>query len=99
MFRITGGKGFQVTFKNEVTVSVQFGVGNYCKDYNKQPINNYDKESREQAENGSPNAEIAIFNKNGWLTNEFKEGCDNVLGYQTPEQLLEALNWAKKYKI
>jgi len=99
MFRINGGKGFQVTFKNGVTVSVQFGVGNYCKDYNKFPvIEDYIKESKEQAENGSPNAEIAIFNKDGWLTKEFKDDGDDVLGYKTPEQVLKALNWAKKYK-
>jgi len=31
MFRITQGKGFQVTFDNGWTVSVQFGPGNYCE--------------------------------------------------------------------
>ena len=29
MFKITDGKGFHITFKNGVTVSVQFGYGNY----------------------------------------------------------------------
>ena len=29
-FRITGGKGFQLDLPNGVTVSVQFGPGNYC---------------------------------------------------------------------
>jgi hypothetical protein len=34
-FRITGNKGFQITFSNQVTVSVQFGPGNYCQNYTK----------------------------------------------------------------
>lgn len=33
MFKITGSKGFHITFKNDVTVSVQFGWGNYCNTY------------------------------------------------------------------
>ena len=31
MFRITAGKGFQITFANEYMVSVQFGGRNYCE--------------------------------------------------------------------
>ena len=34
-FRITYGKGFQMTFANGYTVSVQFGASNYCKNRNK----------------------------------------------------------------
>jgi hypothetical protein len=29
-FRISQGKGFQMTFANGITVSVQFGLTNYC---------------------------------------------------------------------
>ncbi len=47
---------------------------------------------------GSPDAEIAIFDKDGnWLTEEFKKG-DSVIGYQTAEDVLKALNWAARYK-
>ena len=34
MFKITNHKGFQITFENGWTVSVQFGAGNYCENYN-----------------------------------------------------------------
>ena len=34
MFRITDNKGFHLTFKNGVTISVQFGIGNYGDNYN-----------------------------------------------------------------
>ena len=36
MFRITGAKGFQMTFENDWTVSVQFGYGNYCENHHKE---------------------------------------------------------------
>ena len=32
-FYITGKKGFHITFENGWTVSVQFGPGNYCDNY------------------------------------------------------------------
>ena len=32
-FRITEGKGFQITFANGYTASVQFGSGNYCSNF------------------------------------------------------------------
>jgi len=42
---------------------------------------------------------VAIFNSGGWLTREFKPDIDDdVLGYQTPLQVLEALNWAAQRK-
>lgn len=34
MFNITANKGFQITFANGNTVSVQFGEGNYCDNRN-----------------------------------------------------------------
>ena len=33
MFSISGNRGFQMTFENGYTVSVQFGPGNYCDNY------------------------------------------------------------------
>jgi len=36
MFRATQNKGFQMTFENNLTISVQFGKGNYCNNRNKE---------------------------------------------------------------
>jgi hypothetical protein len=33
MMKITAGKGFQITFANGYTVSVQWGPGNYCDNH------------------------------------------------------------------
>lgn len=85
MFSLTG-EGFQITFQNGVTVSVQFGSGHYCS--NRGPIGSV-------APSYCPNAEVAIWgaSKKCYLTSQFFGG-DNVEGWLTSEQVLEALNWA-----
>ena len=87
MFKITGNKGFHITFKNGITVSVQFGGANYCAN---------DVSISDTPENiQSPDAEVALWNKTGsWITKDFKDEGDDVLGYQTAEDVLVALNWA-----
>ena len=70
MFKITGGKGFQMTFANGWTVSVQFGPGNYCENRN---INMMITAEQEQfagkkaiaGNKGSIDAEIAAWDKDG----------------------------------
>lgn len=82
-----------MTFKNGVTVSVQFGPGNYCDNYDLPmlvpPANSIE----------SSDAEIAIWDKNKkWITTEFQDKDDTVLGHQSSEEVLKALNWAANYK-
>ena len=95
MFKITFGKGFHMTFPNGVTVSVQFGSGNYC--------DNRWKFAEEFTKNeilGCPNAEVAVWDRDGnWILREYNpELSDDVDGWQTPEQVLALLNWAANYK-
>jgi hypothetical protein len=83
MFKITEGKGFQVTFKNGWTVSVQFGAFNYCS--------NRDNEigDIEACKKGSKTAEIAAWDSKGtW----YDFGDDVVKGYVTPEEVLDFMN-------
>ncbi len=86
MFRITDNKGFQITFDNGYTVSVQFGPGNYGS-------------NRAETYSTSMNvpmtatlAETALLAPNGDFV--AYQGED-VQGYQTPEDVLELLNYAK----
>lgn len=91
MLKITGGKGFHITFDNGVTVSVQFGWGNYCDNYSiREDSDAYMLESK--------NAEIAIWDKNeDWITKEYDgELCDDVKGYVEVKEILDILNWASK---
>ena len=99
MFKITNGKGFHITFPNGVTVSVQFGVANYCANYPTLILTDITSESIKQAEAGSHDAEIAIWDKDGnWITKKFKQNEDNIIGYQSPNDLLKILIWAEQYK-
>jgi len=75
MFRANHNRGFQMEFKNGVTISVQFGTGNYCERRNiNAPIQSEMKMDRVE----SNTAEIAIWDKEGtW----FNFGHDQVKGW------------------
>jgi hypothetical protein len=85
MFYITGGKGFQITFPNNFTISVQFGPHNHRS--NRDLMDPY-ASTNESME--SPDAEVAAWDGNGeWL----KLGeSDTVIGWQTPDQVLTLMN-------
>lgn len=75
MLASTLNKGFQLTFENELTISVQFGSGNYCERKIGLWVPN-DEMKYDIVK--SSNAEIAIWDKNGkW----FNFGSDEVKGW------------------
>lgn len=86
MFRICDQKGFHITFENGYTVSVQFGPGNYSDNYDLSGIDHYGKPVPP-----SSTAETALLGPNGEFI-EYKG--DDVQGRQTPEDVLELLNYA-----
>lgn len=108
-FSIFQGKGFHITFDNGVKVSVQFGPYNYCGHHNviieslhedilKMAMVSND-EPKKCDKWTSQDAEIAIIGKNNeWLTRKWRDEGDDVIGYVTPDDVLEALTWAKNYK-
>ncbi len=93
--KITDGKGFHLAFENGLTISVQFGYGNYCANKHKSP-----------KENRCTSAEIAIFpTKNikgvDWLTNKFlpkSRGMD-VVGWVKPDELASLIRRVQRSKI
>lgn len=85
MFRITMGKGFQVTFENGYTVSVQFGPGNYCSN----DMRGFSMEAmREAGERGSSTAETAFFGPDGNLLKRNPDDADVVQGHQRTSDVL-----------
>ena len=114
-FRVMLNKGFHIKFENKICVSAQFGPGNYCEHYvNWNRFNRYDiGDTKKHDQWESEDAEIAIWyegdKEREWITHEFAKQADwantyedhniQVLANVTPEQVLEALNWAKKYEI
>jgi hypothetical protein len=95
-FRSTDRKGFQITFENGLTVSVQWGAGNYCDNY-------HDMDFLRTTDKESSNAEVAVWSNNCWLyasdvmRGTFEGGWDTVMGYLTPEEVVELLAKAKNY--
>jgi hypothetical protein len=73
--------GFTMKFSNGNTISVQFGMANYCA--------NKDKESVESCQT----AEIAIWNSEGkWY--EFPHRHDEVLGHCSADVVATWINFA-----
>lgn len=96
MFRITGGKGFHITFPNGVTVSSQFGAGNYCDNYHESILNEKENPS-------SSDCEVGIWRTGGvWCTGEAikaagleeEYGSYMVAGHVKIEHWLKLLNAA-----
>jgi hypothetical protein len=84
MFSITDNKGFQITFENSYSVSVQFGPGNYCE--NKDLPYNHGEEVPM-----SNTAETALISPDGFV--EYRG--DDVQGHMSPKDVLELLNYAE----
>ena len=93
-------KGFRMTFENGYSISVQWGVGNYCE---KQMNTNYEwNESTKHDFWSSNSAEIAVFNKEGSMipitvnTIEFANGTeesynDVVSGWLSTTQVAKVI--------
>ena len=92
-FRSTQRKGFHIAFENGLIASVQWGNGNYCD--NHFPAD-FDFSCNKDAQ--SDTAEVAVFYNGGMIdANQFmpddvEYSCDIVVGWLTPEQVLDFLN-------
>ena len=89
-FRVTGGKGFQITFPNGYTISVQFGPGNYGQHYDRR----IGHDELRCGEEGSDTAETAIIDPAGNLIHDpvdTDEYVGSVQGYQTIEQVWDRM--------
>lgn len=81
MFRSGYNKGFQMSFKNGLTISVQWGVNNYCE---RRSFDNTHLDDMKNLTNESPDAEIMIWDEKN---NEYNFGYDFVKGYVTPDEV------------
>lgn len=70
--------GFQITFGNGNTISVQFGFGNYC-------------DNRAESQESCKNAEIAIWNSVG---NWYDFGSGTVKGFCNADEVAKWINFA-----
>ena len=104
-FVSTMRKGFHISFENGLTVSVQWGAGNYCDNHFPNDMDfSYNKDAK------SDTAEVAVIetstgkflNANDFvpteLSDELMEG-DVVIGWLTPEQLVDFLMSVKNTNV
>ena len=101
--RITEGKGFQMDLPNGVTVSVQFGPGNYCNrrmemfDAPRVAMENHEHWEAEQAEcaayltDGEGTEWVAV----PGFTGEY----DDVCGWLDAQGVLDFINAASKIVV
>lgn len=98
-FVSTMRKGFQMTFENGMTASVQWGAGNYCDNHLPK-----DMDFSCSKDASSDTAEVAVIYKGDLIDfiDEFiPEECSTdgtVAGYMSPEDVLYFLNKVKEWK-
>ena len=81
-FKSTLNHGFQLTFENGWTISVQWGTGNYCE---RRDLHSGLDDDLKQVSVESGTAEIAIWNQAGtWYT--FDDGQE-VRGWLTTDEV------------
>jgi hypothetical protein len=89
-FKATQNKGFQMTFQNEMTISVQFGYGSYCDNHHHPDGWDF---SKKQDIVDSTTAEIAIWDKEGTMLNF---GSDEVKGWCEADEVAQ---WIAKVQM
>jgi hypothetical protein len=93
MFKTTRNSGFQMTFDNGWTISVQFGYGTYSD--NRNHPDGYDF-SRKEKDTQSSDAEIGIWDANGeWF--DFDSGT--VKGYCSTNEVAEWIAKVSQFKV
>lgn len=103
-FRITKGRGFQVTFDNGHTVSVQFGPCNYGSHYNTSMIGDGNDLTLKHefglpselrcGQEGASEVETAVIDSAGSFVQPPWAVGDYVQGYQSPADVLKLMTWA-----
>jgi hypothetical protein len=91
-FVSTHNHGFQMTFDNGITISVQFGVSNYCE------RRSFDISYRGDMDAATPiisssTAEIAIWHKDSDTWFQFES--DQVKGWVTTNEVAEWISYIK----
>ena len=87
MFRTTMNKGFQMTFENGMTISVQFGYGNYSSNRHDAPLDATKLHGLE-----SETAEIAVWDANGkWVNFQY----DQVKGWVSADEVADYITKVK----
>ncbi len=85
-FMVNDGKGFQLLLANGMTVSVQWGSGNYCRNRNLSFTTNPIPPCA--------TAETAVWGSDGNYIKREEGDYDTVQGDQTPDKVAATIAWA-----
>lgn len=103
MLKSTMGKGFLMSFENGLTISVQWGPGNYCKNYSKKYEVHDGRQMMIDCE--SENAEVAVWDTKtgkylhaGDFLND-PDAVDDVLGWLSADEVAEIIHNVKNFHI
>lgn len=102
-FRTCGNKGFQITLPNGITISTQFGGGNYSDNYSDKIEPNPTDKQANQVEFAAWDSNIPASSGN-WVTRQLCKRInipcdDDVLGRINISQWLRLLDTARKLKV
>jgi len=87
-FESTSQHGFWIHLSNGYIISVQWGGGTYSDNHNSFDYRNISMESK--------TAEVAVMNPAGDFVQTPFEPNDDVIGWQTMEQVSKIVEWASK---
>lgn len=92
MFHAFQNKGFQISFSNNLTISVMFGKGNYCEN----------RHAEENSFDGSQDAEFVVFttkpdgSRDDYIYVDGKNSYNG--GWSSPEKVAKAISVVSEYK-
>ena len=102
-FNISGKKGFQITFDNGWTASVQFGPGNYCHNKDADGMEVRSDVDFDIAAPDCPDAEVAAFASDGSQERHWHQFSadtdDTVKGWVSPSEVVEFLQLVEGFEI
>lgn len=99
-FESTMRKGFYMTFENGLTVSVQWGAGNYCENYFPE-----DRDFTFSKDAKSRTAEVAVFDARDEFIDPQKfmdediNGDRMVAGYLNADQVAQLIYNVSRYEV
>jgi len=97
MFSVSGNQGFQLTFANGNTVSVQFGPSNYCNPEHPKGRNAaFDAPMKAVGAWKSTTAEVAAWNADGEWHNF---GYDQAAGWLDAEEVLTFVSFVASNEL
>ena len=93
--------GFWIGFENGIVLSVQFGWGNYCDNYNNEEIDHFNTSNGKVKDVVSGTAEMAVMYGDDFITNEFDDILNSdgsVAGHVGTDKFAELLPRLRDWK-